>query len=184
VIKRDNAAYSRWDAMKQRCLNKNNTNYHHYGGRGIKICKKWLEFDGFLEDMGNPCKGMTLDRKDNSKGYNLSNCRWVTQKEQMNNTRSNNVVTYKDKTMNVCQWAEYLDVKANTIIYRLRRNWPIGEALGILKRVNNMDKRRSGRLRDCLLCGGEFTPRAYQLKMGQGKYCSYFCARKRNMVEK
>jgi hypothetical protein len=75
--------------MKARCNNAQHPNYHHYGGRGIKVCKRWLKFSNFLADMGMPDKGMTLDRINNDKGYSRSNCRWLTIQEQQLN-RSNN----------------------------------------------------------------------------------------------
>lgn len=69
-----------WSAMIQRCRNKKNTSYMNYGDRGIKVCEKWLNFKGFLEDMGLRPEGKTLDRIDNEKGYYKENCRWETPK--------------------------------------------------------------------------------------------------------
>lgn len=83
--------YISWCNMKARCNNKNNIKYPLYGGRGIKVCKRWNDFENFLFDMGEPTEGFTLDRINNDGDYELSNCRWATPKEQANN-RSNNVV--------------------------------------------------------------------------------------------
>jgi hypothetical protein len=81
--------------MKSRCLNTNNPDYEHYGGRGITICKEWLGLKGFptfVTDMGIPTKGLTLDRIDNDLGYYKDNCRWATREVQNLNQRkrSNN----------------------------------------------------------------------------------------------
>ena len=77
-----------WNHMKDRCSNKAHVKYHLYGGRGIKVCEKWLTFLGFLEDMGKRPTGRSLDRKDNDKGYSKENCRWSSIGQQNNNRRS------------------------------------------------------------------------------------------------
>ena len=81
--------YSVWASMLARCKNPNDRNYANYGARGIKVCKRWAKFENFFADMGEPAKGLTLDRLNNSKGYSPSNCRWVSYKQQSRNTRAN-----------------------------------------------------------------------------------------------
>jgi len=83
----DSPAYKSWEAMKRRCLNKNTPAYAQYGGRGITICKKWLDFEGFLEDIGQRPEGMTLDRINNEEGYSPQNCRWASLETQARNKR-------------------------------------------------------------------------------------------------
>lgn len=74
--------------MKQRCYNRHKSGYENYGGRGIKVCKRWLEgFENFLKDMGEKPEGMSLERKNNDKDYSKSNCYWATPKQQANNRR-------------------------------------------------------------------------------------------------
>lgn len=76
-----------WTQMKTRCYNKNYKEFHHYGGRGITVHKRWLDFRNFYADMGDRPKGTTLDRIENDKDYEPGNCRWATPKEQSNNRR-------------------------------------------------------------------------------------------------
>jgi hypothetical protein len=79
--------YYAWGDMKARCLNDRHKAYPRYGGRGISVCDRWLSFENFLEDMG-PCPpGLTLERGDNDKGYEPSNCRWATRTDQSRNRR-------------------------------------------------------------------------------------------------
>jgi len=74
--------------MIQRCTNPNRADYRLYGGRGIKVCKRWRDFAAFLADMGERPKGKTLDRYPNNNGnYQPGNCRWATPKQQAANRR-------------------------------------------------------------------------------------------------
>lgn len=77
--------YATWESMIQRCMNPGCTNYKHYGARGIKIDPMWLEFDNFHADMGDRPEGKELDRTDNDRNYEKSNCRWVSHQENLNN---------------------------------------------------------------------------------------------------
>tara|TARA_B110000858_G_C17353512_1_gene272040 strand:- start:71 stop:466 length:396 start_codon:yes stop_codon:yes gene_type:complete len=81
--------YNTYSMMKQRCNNQKHSAFHNYGGRGIKVCDRWLKsFVHFLEDMGIRPDNKTLDRIDNDKGYSPDNCRWATSKEQIANSRT------------------------------------------------------------------------------------------------
>ena len=79
--------YNSWRDMKTRCLNSNCPDYKNYGGRGIKVCERWMDFTNFLADMGEKPEGLTLDRINNDGNYEPGNCRWATWKEQRRNQR-------------------------------------------------------------------------------------------------
>lgn len=103
--------YNIWALMKARCLNPNNPNAKNYLERGITVCERWLSFENFLEDMGEPPTDKhTLERVDNEQGYCLENCKWATRLEQGNNRRTNILVTYQGRTKNLKQWAVELGI--------------------------------------------------------------------------
>ena len=89
--RRKSLLYLQWNGMRQRCHNPNQQHYQRYGGRGIKVCDRWRQsFVNFYSDMGPPPNDgqrWTLDRIDNSRGYEPGNVRWATFKQQAANKR-------------------------------------------------------------------------------------------------
>lgn len=81
--------YRSWKAMVARCHNPHNIGYKNYGGRGIKVCDRWLDFVNFLADMGRRPQNMTLDRINSDENYEPGNCRWASDSEQNKNRKLN-----------------------------------------------------------------------------------------------
>jgi hypothetical protein len=81
------ALYAVWKTMRQRCVNPNCVDYPDYGGRGINVCARWDDFSAFAEDMGDRPEGASIDRIDNTRGYEPNNCRWATHAQQAQNRR-------------------------------------------------------------------------------------------------
>jgi len=97
-----------WVVMKQRCNNPKSRDYENYGGRGIKYCKKWETFEGFLEDMGKCPKGLSLERVNNNGEYCKENCKWASRKDQNNNRRDNTAFMIEGKRVTRTQIQEAL----------------------------------------------------------------------------
>ena len=122
--------YKAWIGMKGRCLNEKYSNYPNYGGRGIKVCERWLEsFENFFADMGECPDGMSIDRKDNNDDYKPENCRWSTDQEQMNNRRVTTYLSAFGKTMTLLEWAGEMGVPKYVIRNRIKSGWSAEDAL-------------------------------------------------------
>ena len=112
-----------WESVRERCLNPNNNAWKDYGGRGIKICKRWDSFENFLADMGERPIGKTIDRVNNNGNYEPSNCRWATSTQQNRNKRNNRLFG----GITAAEWSERTGVNYVTLRKRLIRQ----EAKGI-----------------------------------------------------
>lgn len=129
--------YTSWRSMKDRCLNPKNEYFKDYGGRGIRVCERWMaSFENFLADMGAAPPGKSLDRHPDMNGnYEPGNCRWATPKEQNRNRRSNVMITYNGKTQCISAWAEELGINRGTLQSRLQ---VLNQPTEIAFRTNNL----------------------------------------------
>lgn len=118
-----------WKHIKSRCLNKNSKDYKNYGGRGIKICDKWLTFEGFYEDMGDIPKNMSIDRIDNNGNYCKENCKWSTKKEQNNNRRNTTFLECFGQKKTMKEWCEIKELSYKLLHRRIVLGWDVKRAL-------------------------------------------------------
>lgn len=123
--------YWTWSHIKNRCNNPKDPAYSFYGGRGVKVCDRWLDSVKFIEDvLPTYEKGKTLDRIDNNGDYSPDNFRWSTPKEQANNTRRNRIITIKGITKTLAAWIDESDMKSSTVRQRFYvLKWSIEDAL-------------------------------------------------------
>jgi hypothetical protein len=132
------ATYRTWTSMKNRCLNPNNPKYPSYGGRGIRVCERWMIYENFLSDMGFRPTGKTIERKDNDGDYCKENCVWATSKVQSRNKRRTIRVTIDGVSKSVRDWCEQYAISFNTvesIHYRTKRTWQESLCLTIERRA-------------------------------------------------
>lgn len=128
--------YRVWIGMKGRCNNCKNKAYSYYGGRGIKVCQDWDESYALFRDWALANKyqeNLTIDRIDVNGNYCPENCRWVSMKVQMNNTRANRRITLNGETKTMAEWSESTGLSYETIRNRTIKGKPADEVLQMPK---------------------------------------------------
>ena len=122
--------YRIWTGMRTRCSNPKTTSWPHYGGRGIKVCERWKNFENFLADMGERPEGKSLDRINNDGDYCPENCRWATDIEQHRNRSDNVYWSHAGSTKTIAEWADVTGLNKHTLSDRVRKSgWTIEQAL-------------------------------------------------------
>lgn len=122
--------YTAWEAMKERCFNSKRKQYKNYGGRGITVCKEWLDFRNFYADMGPKSdKKSSLERIDNNKNYCKENCIWASRYTQNRNRTNNVYLTYNGEKKILTDIARETGVHAQTIKARISTGMTVEEAV-------------------------------------------------------
>jgi hypothetical protein len=123
--------YDIWKGIISRCNNPNDIKYKYYGGRGIKVCERWLEYKNFEADMlPTYKKGLQIDRINNDGDYEPNNCHWVTAKENVRNRRDTLKVNAFGKCYILGELAEKYGIEYHIVWHRIYRdNWDIEKAV-------------------------------------------------------
>lgn len=114
-----------WRGMMSRCYNPKDKRYARYGGRGIAVCKRWHDLEQFVADMGDSfLPGLTIDRIDNHKGYEPSNCRWASRAVQNRNYSRNVILEHSGQAMCLTDWSTQTGINFKTLHTRYKAGWP------------------------------------------------------------
>lgn len=128
--------YAVWKAMRRRCQRPSAISYPNYGARGISVCARWESFENFLEDMGEPPAGATLERLNNDLGYGPDNCIWASYAVQARNRRSSRNISFMGETRCLKDWARLLGIDQSSLSKRIKR-WGVEKALSNKKANEN-----------------------------------------------
>lgn len=125
--------YHIWNGMNGRCNNPNNKDFRLYGARGITVCPEWHDsFAFFSWALSNGYNdSLTLDRIDCNKGYEPSNCRWISSFDQQKNRRNNHIIEFNNERHCISEWARITGISKTAILSRISRGWSIVEALTV-----------------------------------------------------
>lgn len=122
--------YVAWNNMMARCNNPKSSAYYRYGARGIKVCKRWYDYNNFVIDMGEAPIDKTLDRINNDDDYYKENCRWVSKVEQARNKHNSTLYSYNGVTKTIQQWSDEYGVRYSLLYNRLLvSGWDFNKAI-------------------------------------------------------
>lgn len=130
--------YRVWRGMIERCTYRKHDGWAQYGGRGITVCSRWMDFSNFRADMAASWSpGLSIDRIDPNGGYTPTNCRWATTAQQSVNRRNNRIISFMGKSQSLKQWADETGINRYCIHERLKRGWSLARSLGYTNNTEN-----------------------------------------------
>lgn len=118
-----------WDGIKQLCRNAQHKSYMDFGGRGIKVCVRWMAFENFHADMGTRPPGLGLIRRDRNGDYEPGNCEWATHKARCRTSGKNRFISHDGRQVALAELAEEAGISRKLLRERLERGWPVERAL-------------------------------------------------------
>jgi hypothetical protein len=122
--------YRIWRIMVRRCKDVKLPKYADYGGRGISVCDRWLDYENFISDMGQcPSEKHSIHRHDNDKGYEKSNCSWADLFTQANNKRNSVHYTVRGFTGTLAELCRHFNCDYKRAHYLLTRDQNIDRAI-------------------------------------------------------
>lgn len=132
-LRKAHPLYTIWCNMRTRCRSKSSSAFKRYGGRGVKVCDRWMDFEKFVEDMGDrPSMEHSIDRIDNNGDYEPGNCRWATSHAQTRNYSRNVVITIGGESRVMSDWAMLNGISISLASARIRKlGWSPVDAVTI-----------------------------------------------------
>lgn len=132
--------YKIWSGMITRCFNSKSQYFKRYGGRGVTVCKEWLSFESFINDMGKrPSKKHSIDRINVNGNYEPLNCRWADNKTQMRNKENTVYYTINGITKPLIDWADDFGINYSVVWRRLKYGKVVGD---LFRPITPINKRR------------------------------------------
>ena len=131
--------YRVWAGIKDRTNPNNHNCKDNYRKLSVQMCEEWrndfMAFynwsieNGYVEEkLPSGRNKLTIDRIDTNGNYCPENCRWATNKEQMNNQTTNKLITYNGETKTLSQWCDTLGLQYSCTNNRLFNGWDIERA--------------------------------------------------------
>lgn len=130
-----------WKGIIARCNIESATGFENYGGRGVRVCKQWLDYANFFNDMGPAPEGMSIDRIDVNGDYTIENCKWSSRIEQSRNRRTNRLIDVAGKKTVLSEAASLSEMRYDAIRFRLNRGWSSDEAVSAKKNTKKRSKK-------------------------------------------
>ncbi len=130
VGNRKHFLWEKWRSMRRRCFDPKNKDFGNYGGRGITVCQRWLDFGNFVADLlPTWTAGMTLGRIDNDGPYSPENCRWEGLDQQNNNRRDNVLIEFHGIIQTASEWQRSCGINKSTFWSRMRSGLPMEKVI-------------------------------------------------------